>query len=345
MDSLTPIYQAPLLPDLQQVPSPSVQTQQDRKKGRGPDKVSRHARAADAPLKDKDITARDIAVLEAVQRCRVLSSEQIRTLLFAGIGPDQPRARLRKLFHSGYLYRLEMPLQRLSDDRNRPFLYFLDTRGAQLLAERWGIPSKDVEWSRQDRNLSLLYFKHMLLCNDIRVAITRSSQAHNLNIPIWKDDRTMKREHHADPITIITPEGTEKSTWVEPDAYMYLTGETPAGTLKMHRFLEIDRGTESGTAQSAQKRAWNTKILAYLSYYRAGKFHERYYAKGMTVLTITTGKEGRLTTLKEATEAAGGKSRFMFTTLDRLRGADILTDPIFSVAGSEERRSILQLSR
>jgi hypothetical protein len=78
------------------------------------------------------------------------------------------------------------------------------------------------------------------------------------------------------------------------------------------------------------------------SYYRAGKFHDRYHAKGMTVLTVTTGKEGRLTTLKKATEAAGGAQRFWFTTLDRLAGADILTAPIWSVATTEERRSIVQ---
>jgi hypothetical protein len=154
----------------------------------------------------------------------------------------------------------------------------------------------------------------------------------------------MKRERHADPVTILTADGTAKQTWVEPDGYFYLTGETAAGTIRMQRLLEIDRGTESGTAQSIQKRAWNTKILGYLSYYRAGKFHQRYHAKGMTVLTITTGKERRLTTLKESTEAAGGKERFWFTTIERLTGADILTDPIWSVATSPERRSIVQLA-
>lgn len=343
MDSLTPIYQAPHVPD--KVSSPRKNPPDDRKRGRGPDKVSRLARVApaDAPLKACDITARDVAVIEAVQSYRVLSSEQIRALLFADIGPDQPRTRLRKLFHSGYLWRVEMPLQRLSEGR-KPFLYLLDTKGAELLAERRGMPAKAVEWSKQDRNLSLYYFKHLLLCNDMRIAITRSAQAHGLEIPIWKDDRTMKREHHADPVIIPAPDGTRKRMWVEPDGYFYLTGETSTGTLKMHRFLEIDRGTESGTAQSVQKRAWNTKMMAYLSYYRAGKFHERYHAKGMTVLTITTGKEGRLTTLKEATEAAGGKARFWFTSLERLAGADILTDPIWSVASTSERRSIAHLA-
>src|SRR4051812_40995682 len=100
MDSLTTLYQAPRLPDLPKLSETRKNPPDDRKKGRGPDKVSRLARvaAAAAPLKDRDLTARDIAVIEAVQHCRILSSEQIRRLLFAGIGPDQPRTRLRNLF-------------------------------------------------------------------------------------------------------------------------------------------------------------------------------------------------------------------------------------------------------
>jgi hypothetical protein len=343
MDNLTPIYQAPRLPKRPQLSAPVTNQQQASKKGRGRDKYPRLTRVVGeaAPLRNRALPERDIAILEAVQSYRVLSSEQIQSLLFAGIGPDQPRARLRKLFHSGYLFRGEMPLQKLSEGR-KPFLYFLDTKGAALLAQKWQLPVKAVEWSKKDRELNVYTYKHLLLTNDIHIALTRSAQAHGLAIPIWKNDKTLKREHHTDPILIPTPDGTRKRTWVEPDGYVCLAGETPAGMMKRHLYIELDRGTESGTSQSMQKRSWTTKILAYLSYYRAGKFHQRYHAKGMTVLTVTTGKEGRLSTLKQATEAAGGKTRFMFTTLERLSSADILTDQIWSVATSDERRSILQ---
>src|SRR4051812_18303945 len=107
MDRLTPIYQAPPVPNLQEPAAPLPSPPGARKKGRGKDTYSRLHRVAPdaAPLKDNDLTERDIAVIEAIQRYRVLSTAQIRTLLFPGIGPDQPRTRLRKLFHSGYLFR------------------------------------------------------------------------------------------------------------------------------------------------------------------------------------------------------------------------------------------------
>src|SRR5262245_42626123 len=140
------IYQAPLLPNPHRISLTPTNLPAGSKKGRGPDKFPRLARVAPeaAPLKDRDLTARDIAIIEAVQSYRVLSSEQIHRLLFAGIGPDQPRTRLRKLFQSGFLYRGEIPLQKLSDGR-KPFLYFLDEKAATLLSELWQVPVKAVE--------------------------------------------------------------------------------------------------------------------------------------------------------------------------------------------------------
>src|SRR5258705_13275529 len=129
----------------------------------------------------------------------------------------------------------------------------MDKHGAALLAERWGIAVNEVAWSIKDRALSLYFYKHLLLTGDIRIALTLAAQAHGLAIALWKDEKTLKREHHADPITIPTPDGKRKRTWVEPDGYLYLTGAIPSGTMKRHMFLEIDRGTESGTAQSEQK--------------------------------------------------------------------------------------------
>src|SRR5262249_54471003 len=159
-----------------------------------------------------------------------------------------------------------------------------------------------LELDTDIRKLGPYHMRHRLLCHDIRIRVTNDAQAHGFHILTWKDEKTLKREHHRDPIVIPAPDGTKKRTWVEPDGYFYLEGATPTGYIKRHRFLEIDCGTESGTAQSVQKRAWNTKIFGYLSYYRAGKFHARYLAQGMTIISITTGSEGRLATLKEATE-------------------------------------------
>jgi hypothetical protein len=77
------------------------------------------------------------------------------------------------------------------------------------------------------------------------------------------------------------------------------------------------------------------KVQAYLEYTRSGKYAERYGTRSLRVLTVTTG-EKRLANLKRATEQAGGREMFWFTTVEQVgSGEGLLVAKIWQVAGQE----------
>lgn len=314
-----------------------MKTSSEMSKGRpkgSRDRVPRLARSKQGAAARMMVTARDLSIIEAVYRYRIMTSTQIEALLFSTTTSAQARLRLRLLFQHGYLFRSEQ-LQRPSEGK-KPLLYFLDTKGAEELARLFDCDIKDLDWSKDERTVGPLHLSHLLLSHDIRIAVTQSATTHGFTLVEWKDEKTMRREHRQDPITVTLADATTYTTHVIPDGYFCLE----ALGKRKHRFLEIDRATVTGKATSEQNRAWDKKIAAYLAWYRSGKYHERYQTKAMGVLTITTGEE-RLANLKRITEEVGGKERFWFTCMSRLEGIDILTEPIWSVATSEERRSIV----
>jgi len=190
-----------------------------------------------------------------------------------------------------------------------------------------------MDWSARDIDLSWSGLKHLLMANDVWVAIILSARRHNYNLIEWIDERQLRRDHQKENVKIEEgmDKGKRKFTLI-PDGYFVLEAKTPK-----HIFLEIDRATETGQATRGVKD-WSRKIKAYIAYYNSGKYHARYQAREMQVLTVTT-SETRLANLKRITEQVGGQNRFWFTTKERIRNADILTDPIWNVADRDDRTS------
>lgn len=330
MKRLTPLFHASL-PVADQIFSAR---RADGKQGRphgAKDRTPRTTRAHPETRPAMVLTSRDVAILEAVYRYRVLSSEQIERLIFPETSSTQARLRLRLLFHHEYLYRTDQPQRR--SEATKPFLYFLDRRGANELAALYGCDVADLDWNRGEHNMGFLHLPHLLLTNDVRIAITQSAEAHGYTLVEWRDEKTLRRQHRDDLVTITVASGAQQTTHVIPDGYVLLE----VGNKRKHRFLEIDRATVTGHATSEQNRAWDKKILAYLAWYRSGKFQQRYATPAMGVLTITTSEE-RLHNLKRITEEAGARERFWFTCLTRSEDHDILADPLWSVATTNEVR-------
>jgi hypothetical protein len=327
MDSLIPIYQSPQRHQkTSQIPLTNLfEPMKGRPAGRK-DRFPRLARAAGDKLPGMVLTPRDIAILETVYRFRVLSTPQIEALLFSTTNHTQARHRLKLLFQHGYLHRAEQMQYR---SENRPYLYFLDRKGAIELAAMYECEVKDLDWSTQDRHLSSFHLSHLLATQDVRIAVMKSAGQHGCTVAEWHDEKTLRREHRSDKVPITVPDGSTIQTLVIPDSYLCLEAHT-----RKRCFLEIDMGTMTGQASEAAPKSWDKKIAAYLSYYRSGKYQERYHTQALIVLSVTT-TEKRLNTLKRVTEKVGGRERFWFTTFARLTEGDILTAPIWSVATRE----------
>lgn len=133
-----------------------------------------------------------------------------------------------------------------------------------------------------------------------------------------------------DRVKLKSERGKGVQAAIVPDGYFRL--RTNEDTYNF--FVEIDRGTVTGEATEWGRRDWGRKIKAYLEYYRSGLYERRYGTRDLRILTVTTG-ETRLAHLKAVTEEAGGKGRFWFSTFDRIKHGDVLSDSLWNVAARE----------
>lgn len=291
-------------------------------------------RASTEALPGFNLTERDIAILVALYEYRALTASQIAALFFQSQNGEvntRCKHRLRMLYHYGFVRREEQP-SKLSEGR-KPLIYFLDRDGSVILKERIGL---DVDWSADKLDVTYFFLEHLLLTNDIRLGFLKSAHSHLFDIEKWIDDKTLKSPQMKDKVVLRGYRGRHIQAAVVPDAYVRL--KTNEDTYNF--FLEIDRGTVTGEATQWGRRDWARKVQAYLQYYRSGMYERRYNTADMRILTITT-SETRLSNLKRITEEADGKTRFWFSTFDRLKSADVLTSVVWNTASSLDLRSLI----
>jgi hypothetical protein len=278
------------------------------------------------------LTDRDRKIVETVHVYRALTTPQITTLLFNGNEAYRVcQRRLQRLYQHGFLARGEQAQRR--SDGSRPLVYFLDHRGARLLAES---DHRSIDWDPRDNDVASPFLAHLLLTNQVRLAVTIAAQAVGARLVEWIDDKTLKSSQMKDYVVLSGPQGGQRRVAVVPDGYFVLR---MAGKDFRH-FLEVDRATVTARYSRYGSRDWRHKIKAYLAYYRSGTYQARYGGRGLRILTVTTGRR-RLAHLKAITEAAGGRTRFWFTTFDELASDTALTAPIWRVATSGELRALL----
>lgn len=281
----------------------------------------RHRHQRQDPPPPMRLTERDQEVIAAVYHHRILSQGQIERLLFAGTHRSVAQRRLALLYDHGYLDRRFLP--RIGGLVTSPILYLLDKKGSEYLLAHRGYD--DIHWRPGDNSLGYEHIEHLLAINTFRIEMTLACRTHNLPLQTWLDDTTLKQDYDrvnlprsAHPVAVI------------PDAYFSIA--TPKGDT--HFFLELDRGTMTS-------KRFKGKVLAYIAYASSGLAEKRFGTTKFRVLTVTE-SEKRAENLKNATEGVGGKRRFWFGTLADLRVERILTEPVWLVAGREDRAVLLQ---
>lgn len=245
------------------------------------------------------------------------------------------RKSLQQLYHYGYINRrLRM---------GQPTIYALDRGGAKYLEKVTGQP---IRYRSLETLISDEFIDHLLATNDVWVAIRLSVARNNFVLLEWIKDLDIRRTHGKDDaVEVVNSKGQTVTTVPVADGFFRLRIQEPEPET-IPAFLEIDLGTEPVESSDYSRRSWERKVKAYLEYFKSGKYSERYQTKAGRVLTVVSGQHGtegerRLANMKELTEAVGGKSRFWFTTFERLREADIFTSPIWSIASREGMQSVI----
>ena len=292
-----------------------------------PSRLKRLERSSPENLPPHRLVAKDRQIIQAVYEHRVLTTDQIQQLLFPNkTGRTQCQHRLKLLFHHGYLRRDEQASK--DGEEKKPLVYFLDSRGADLLCEEHKLEPNELDWHPRHNTISSLFLGHLLETNEVRIAIEIAAQQRSITLREWLDDKTLKSKQMKDYVAFRGPEGGTYKAAIVPDGYFHL--ETAEYSFRF--FLEADRGTVTGQWDRYGRRSWARKVWAYLEYYRSGMYEQRYGSSKGRVLTVTV-SERRLATLKRITEEAEGRDRFWFTTFDQISPETILTGRVWQKAG------------
>ena len=276
---------------------------------------------------------RDVLIVEAVHRHRVLSTDQIAALYFptatSGVSSSCLN-RLRHLVRTGFLARGEQ-LQAKTEGR-RPYVYMMTSAGCELLQDQFGYEEEDIDWKPSYNDVQWMFLAHQLAINEVYVTLAKAVEPIGWHLDRWVDDRILKQQAPQIPI-----HENRELVAVVPDAYFSLVG--PGGSPTLQFFLECDRGTVT-VAGAGRTATWTRRIKAYQAYFASEEIHEQYGTNRIRVLSVTTG-ERRLVSLKRATEAAGGRKRYWFAVADRVSPARILLKPEWQVAGQDGRFSLI----
>src|SRR3954469_6667146 len=127
---------------------------------------TRRPRFERAPIRPMVLTPRDLLILRAVHRHRLLRSTHLIAL---SDGSRQATLRrLQLLFHHGYLDRPAMQLDWYATG-SEPLVYALGNRGVEVL-ETEGEVRRGIRWDTKNRNLSRVFLHHTLAVAEIMVA-------------------------------------------------------------------------------------------------------------------------------------------------------------------------------
>ncbi len=143
----------------------------------------------------------------------------------------------------------------------------------------------------------------------------------------WTGEAILRKEPAKVEVTL--KDGQTAKVTLVPDAVCKLVLPSVHATWI---FLEIDRGTVTVESSHWELRSWRRKILGYLQLQESGGLEEHFGADSMIVATVTTSNQ-RLQNLKKASERADADHGFWFTIFEYIQSDQIITEPIWSVAG------------
>lgn len=280
------------------------------------------------------LTERDKQILSTIHAYDgMMSLKQLWRLYFPDCAADvQPRKRLRDLCNNGYL---TMPR---TDEELRwvplgETVYWLDVDGAKLLAGLKGIDYQDFEWRQAGRWSKIA---HDLAVNNFRLTITQACEHDpELSLVDWVHEGEFLRDQ--DTVTFTNRDGSSGKRMMQPDGWFQVKKPSKRypGKWANYAFLvEIDMGTETTT------RFGRDKVPPGVAYLKSELYKQRFgVAYGRYV--VVTGNETRLQNMKVQTERLGGEKLFYFTTFERISPESAFHEPIWWLAGTEQKYSLI----
>jgi len=196
------------------------------------------------------LSERDWAILESLDRLRVLTGDHLERLHFSsltGRSGEVVRGRvLRRLVN----WRVIVPMGRRIGGGRRGSsrtIYALDTTGQRLMQERQAGEQPTMDRVRRPTIPGDRFLAHSLAVSELYVVLVERTPATGIELAAFE----------AEPASW-WPDGLRG--WLKPDAYVRLA----TAAYQDHWWVEIDRATES--LPTIQR-----KLNAYLDFYQRGQ--------------------------------------------------------------------------
>lgn len=268
------------------------------------------------------ITNRDLDALALLDELILMNTHQMR----ARFGMEFVKVRLKRLYHHGYVERVEAQrrIRLLKGGGSQALVLSLTNKGARLLKEHDRLQHKKRDWNERNRLLKPWSLSHPLSVSDVAVAFDMAFD----RIP----DHELARRLDTKPIA-----APGFDTPLISDLVHELV--TPDGRRSIFCH-EIDCGSMPNTRHDGsdlQSLAW--KFERYLAYVKSGAAERDFGTKSLRILTIVSGGEEKKRNVAQTAKAVCsglGVDRFLVTTLENVQKQSVLK-PIWINANGEVR--------
>ncbi|MBA7491803.1 hypothetical protein ES702_02351 [subsurface metagenome] len=273
---------------------------------------------------------RDTKIVSLVHDFRFLNSDQIKILVD---GSEQGISRrLQKLFHHGFLDRPPSQINYLLTGTQK-MVYALGNKGADLLAEKFGVDRGKIKWNEKNREAKDRHIQHTLMISNFRVCLERALDTlPDTHLLFWQKENRKELKDYA---YIKDSQGREWKIAIVPDGFFGI--EDPKG--KMYFFLEADRSTMTNAR-------FLRKTRAYWTWWKQRRHTKRFGIKAFRVLTITKTKQ-RKENLRKITKGADDSQRgslmFWFTSEGNynIQKPEGILEPIWQTPKDDSFHSLL----
>jgi len=274
---------------------------------------------------------RDVRIIRLLHDFRFINSDQIKALVD---GSERGiLKRLQKLFHHGFLDR---PLSQIVYPLigAQKMVYALGDKGADLLAEKFGIDRGKIKWNEKNKEAKDRHIQHTLMISHFRICLELAlNNLPGTNLLFWEKENPKELK---DYVYIRDLQGREFRAPIVPDGFFGIEDQKD----KMYFFIEADQSTMTNAR-------FLKKMKAYWNWWKQGKHTKRFDIKAFRVLTITK-TEKRKENLREITKKADdrqkGSSMFWFTSERNysLQKPESILDAIWQTPKDNNYHSLLE---
>lgn len=260
------------------------------------------------------LTERDIDVVLALNRYRLLRTSQVKSLVYSSTsGLQVARRRLRLLFHNGYVKRIPSRIE--PGNGTAEDVYRLDEAGEAVLRRR----GEEILSVATDE-VKAIFVEHALAVSHVGVSLELALRRGGVPVELerFAPEHVLRKEMRKGVLVL---EGNGRPMY--PDALILLRGRGPYQHVRRLFLVEADRGTESS-------RVVLEKLAAYHAYRQRGlqkSFGED--LDGFRLLFVTASAV-RVENLVRAFKAVPGGDLVLLSDETKLNERTILEEPIWT---------------